>query len=79
MASPAISTHLLPVVVARQEVALAAAVPVLAVEVPQAEVVPAVAVYLGNIHFRSMVLLRIPLTLGEKKMFIKSQSPVLGR
>ena len=48
-------------------------------EVLPAEVVPAVAVYLENIRFRSMVLLRIPLTLGEKKMCIESQSPVRGR
>ena len=54
-----------------------AAVPVLAVEavveVLPVAVVPAVAVYLGNIRFRSMVLLRIPLILEEKKMCIESQ------
>ena len=70
--STPVSPHLLPVVEA-----LAAAVPVLAVamEVPQAEVVPAVAVYLMRRLYLPAVPVLVLLVRRAIKMCIGSQFP----
>ena len=74
MESPAVLLLLLPVAEARQEEALVVAVPVLAVamEVPQAEVVPAVAMYLMRRLYLPAVPVPVLLARRAIKMYIES-------